>query len=43
MVSEARDRADLLARELNHRVKNLFAVVLAVLGPRTAGAQTLAT
>ena len=26
----ARDRADLLARELNHRVKNLFAVVLAI-------------
>ena len=24
VVSEARDRADLLARELNHRVKNLF-------------------
>ena len=30
MLSEARDRADLLARELNHRVKNLFAVVLAI-------------
>ena len=30
VVSEARDRADLLARELNHRVKNLFAVVLAI-------------
>lgn len=29
-LSEARDRADLLARELNHRVKNLFAVVLAI-------------
>ncbi len=26
----ARDRADLLARELNHRIKNLFAVVLAI-------------
>jgi two-component sensor histidine kinase len=26
----ARDRADLLAHELNHRVKNLFAVVLAI-------------
>ncbi|MBC2665111.1 CHASE3 domain-containing protein [Novosphingobium flavum] len=26
----ARDQADLLARELNHRVKNLFAVVLAI-------------
>ena len=30
VVSEARDRADLLARELHHRVKNLFAVVLAI-------------
>ena len=30
VVSEARDRADLLARELNHRVKNLFAMVLAI-------------
>ena len=30
VISEARDRADLLARELNHRVKNLFAVVLAI-------------
>ena len=29
-LSVARDRADLLARELNHRVKNLFAVVLAI-------------
>lgn len=29
-LSDARDRADLLARELNHRVKNLFAVVLAI-------------
>lgn len=29
-LAEARDRADLLARELNHRVKNLFAVVLAI-------------
>tara|TARA_R110002072_G_scaffold242564_10_gene401425 strand:- start:5142 stop:6422 length:1281 start_codon:yes stop_codon:yes gene_type:complete len=30
VLGEARDRADLLARELNHRVKNLFAVVLAI-------------
>lgn len=29
-LGAARDRADLLARELNHRVKNLFTVVLAI-------------
>ncbi|MES2493977.1 MAG: CHASE3 domain-containing protein [Pseudomonadota bacterium] len=29
-LTRARDRADLLAHELNHRVKNLFAVVLAI-------------
>ena len=29
-LEAARDRADLLAGELNHRVKNLFAVVLAI-------------
>ncbi len=39
-VTEARDRADLLARELNHRVKNLFAVILAIvrLSARTSPA-----
>ncbi len=30
VLAEARDQADLLARELNHRVKNLFAVILAI-------------
>ncbi len=29
-LAAARDRADLLARELNHRVKNLFTVALAI-------------
>lgn len=29
-LAEARDRAELLSRELNHRIKNLFAVVLAI-------------
>lgn len=29
-LAEARDRADLLARELAHRVKNLFAMILAI-------------
>lgn len=29
-LAEARDRADLLAHELNHRVKNLFSVILAI-------------
>ena len=31
-VRRARERADLLARELNHRVKNLFAVVSSIVG-----------
>ena len=30
-LTVARDRADLLARELSHRVKNLFAIVLALI------------
>ncbi|HVR90635.1 MAG TPA: CHASE3 domain-containing protein [Novosphingobium sp.] len=37
-LEAARDRADLLARELNHRVKNLFAVVLAIV--RMSGRDT---
>ena len=30
VLTEARDRADLLARELNHRAKNIYATVLAI-------------
>jgi two-component sensor histidine kinase/CHASE3 domain sensor protein len=37
-LARARDRADLLARELNHRVKNLFAVVLAIVKMTGRGA-----
>lgn len=37
-LGEAHDRADLLARELNHRVKNLFAVVLAIVRLSARGA-----
>lgn len=29
-IAQARDRADLVARELNHRAKNLFSVILAI-------------
>lgn len=36
-LAEARDRADLLARELNHRVKNLFAVILAIVSMSARG------
>jgi len=36
-LAEARDRADLLARELNHRVKNLFAVILAIVRMSSRG------
>lgn len=44
-LAEARDRADLLARELNHRVKNLFAVILAIvrLSARDAPPEAKAT
>ena len=41
-LAEANDRAELLTRELNHRVKNLFAVVLAIVrmtGRRDPAAQ----
>lgn len=31
-VRQARERSDLLARELNHRVKNLFAVIISIVG-----------
>lgn len=30
-LAEARDRSDLLAHELNHRVKNLFSMILAII------------
>jgi two-component sensor histidine kinase len=31
-MRRARDRADLMSRELNHRVKNLFSVILSMIG-----------
>ena len=31
-IEAARERSDLLARELNHRVKNLFAVIVSIVG-----------
>ena len=34
----ARERSDLLARELNHRVKNLFAVILSIVSLSARGA-----
>ena len=34
----ARERSDLLARELNHRVKNLFSVILAIISMAGRGA-----
>jgi two-component sensor histidine kinase/CHASE3 domain sensor protein len=37
-LAEAHDRADLLARELNHRVKNLFTMILAIV--RMSGRDT---
>lgn len=37
-LEEAHDRADLLARELNHRVKNLFTMILAIV--RMSGRDT---
>ncbi|MET0180704.1 MAG: CHASE3 domain-containing protein [Novosphingobium sp.] len=37
-LRESRDRADLLARELNHRVKNIFAVILAIVRMSARGA-----
>ena len=30
MLAQARDRAELLAQELNHRVKNMFAIILSI-------------
>jgi len=37
-LAKAHDRADLLARELNHRVKNLFSMILAIV--RMSGRDT---
>lgn len=36
-LKEARDRADMLTRELNHRVKNLFAVVASIVSLTARG------
>ena len=36
-LHEARQRSDLLARELNHRVKNLFAVILSIVSLSARG------
>ncbi len=41
-IEAARDRADLLARELNHRVKNLFAVILAIVRMSGRGSEAAA-
>ena len=41
-LEAARDRADLLAQELNHRVKNLFAMVLAIVQMSAREASDLA-
>ena len=37
-LRRARERSDLLTRELNHRVKNLFAVILSIVAPSGRGA-----
>ena len=42
-LAEARDRADLLSRELNHRVKNLFAVIQSIVRMSLRGESDMAT